>query len=167
MTRAPPMPRSPEKKAPRNPRPTRVTASGVVTRSASPARARDRTASLPDARPVCRQVGDLLIRDRSHQRLHRLELLVTRAPPVGLEEEHLVPEITRWLAREIGNPFGGISLARDAVAERALDGRGPAALDRRGVELDRRRRARLSREVGGDVVDAELQHHLRVGLHLG
>src|SRR5439155_9747475 len=97
----------------------------------------------------------------------RLEVLVARASPVGLEEEHLVAEVSGWLARQIRDTFGWIPLARDAVTERALDGRGATALDRGGLEHDRRRRARLSGEVRRDVVDAELQHHLRVGLHLG
>src|SRR2546426_488608 len=164
---APPIPRSPEKKAPRNPTPTRVAASERVTRPAAPARAPDRSAWLPDARPVGRQVGELLVGNRSHQRLQRLELIVGRAAPVGLEEQHLVAEISRRLAREIGDPSGWVALARHPVADRALDRGGATALDRRGLWLDRRRGARLRREVGGHVVHAELENLFRVGLHLG
>src|SRR5207245_2730021 len=92
---------------------------------------------LPDARPVGREIGDLLVGDRAHQGLQRLEVLVARASPVGLEEEHLVAEVSGWLARQIRDTFGWIPLARDAVTERALDGRGATALDRGGLEHDR------------------------------
>src|SRR3989442_447068 len=46
-------------------------------------------------------------------------------------------------------------------------GRGGAAIVRRGVGLDGRRGGLLRAEVGRYVVHAELQAHLRVGLHLG
>src|SRR5207253_2751520 len=115
---------------------------------------------LPDARPVGREIGDLLVGDRAHQGLQRLEVLVAGASPVGLEEQHLVAEIPGRLAREIGDTFGWIPLARDAVATRALDGRGSPALDLGGTERDGRWRTRLSGEVRRNVVDAELEHHL-------
>ena len=53
------------------------------------------------------------------------------------------------------------------MADGALRGRRAPALDRRRVELDRGRGARLTGEVRRDLVDAELHDHLRVGLHLG
>src|SRR6266516_2741753 len=37
---------------------------------------------LPDARPVGREIGDLLIGDRAHQGLQRPELIVAGASPV-------------------------------------------------------------------------------------
>src|SRR5712692_6508152 len=171
ITKAPPAPSSPATNAPANPRASSVTPKASVTRPAEAAtaalRPREARWPLPDARPVCRQVGELLVGNRQHQRLYHLELGVARAPLVGLEEQHLVAEITRRLAGEIGDSLGRVSLARDAVAERALDGRGAAALDRRGVELGGRRGALLRAEVGGHVAHAELEHLLRVRLHLG
>src|SRR5262249_60633838 len=117
---------------------------------------RDGRWRLPDARPVRREIGELLVGNRRHQRLDRLELSVARAPLVRLEEQHLVLEITRRLARQIGNALRRITLARGAVAERALRGRLAPPLDGRGIGRQRRRRALLRGEVGGDVVEAEL-----------
>src|SRR5436190_24109916 len=100
MTKAPPMPSSPAKNALRNPTPSSVDASASVTRSAC--RARKRSARLPDARPVCGQVGELLVRDGLHQRLYRLERVVPRAPAIALEEQHLIAQIAGRLAGQIG-----------------------------------------------------------------
>src|SRR5882672_7931640 len=63
-----------------------------------------------------------------------------------------------WPVRS-GTPLEASPLP-DTVTERALDGRGPSALDGRGIELDRRRGPRLCREVRGDVVEPRLQDHL-------
>src|SRR4029434_5421946 len=86
---------------------------------------------LPDARPVRRQVGELLVGNRRHQRLDHLELSVARAPLVRLEEQHLVLEIAGRLTRQIGNALRRVAFARGAVAERALRGRLAPALDGR------------------------------------
>src|SRR5436309_9202728 len=165
MTSAPPMPRSPAKNALRRPTPSSVDASASVTRFVW--RARERSAPLPDARPVGGQVGELLVRDGLHERLYGLDCVVAWTPPIGLEEQHLVAQITRRLARQIGDALGRVALARGAMADGALRGRRAPALDRRRVELDRGRGARLTGEVRRDLVDAELHDHLRVGLHLG
>src|SRR5262245_30844378 len=107
MTKAPPAPSSPATKAPANPSKRSVTAKARVTPSAEPAtaalRPRNDRWRLPDARPVRRQVGELLVGNGRHQRLDDLELRVARAPLVGLEEQHLVLEITGRLTRQIGN----------------------------------------------------------------
>src|SRR3989442_15898447 len=88
--RPPPPPSSPATNAPANPSPSSVTPNASVTRPAEPAtaalRPREARWPLPDARPVCRQVGELFVGNRQHQHLYRLELGVARAPPVGLEE---------------------------------------------------------------------------------
>src|SRR5262245_944230 len=169
MTKAPPAPSRPATKAPANPSARSVTANARVTPSAEQATAalepRDGRWRLPDARPVRRQVGELLVGNRRHQRLDHLELSVARAPLVRLEEQHLVLEITGRLTRQIGNAFRRITLARGAVAERALRGRLAPALDGPGIGRHRRRRALLCGEVGGDVVEAELDDLLGVGLH--
>src|SRR6267142_2100888 len=106
----PPAPSSPATNAPANPSPSSVTPNASVTRPAEQAtaalRPRGSRWSLPDARPVRREVGDLLIGNRSHQRLHCLELLIAGAPSVGLEEEHLVAQVPRRLTREIRDPLG-------------------------------------------------------------
>src|SRR5262245_58850276 len=170
MTKAPPAPSSPATKAPANPSTRSVTAKARVTPPAEPATTalwpRDGRWRLPDARPVRREIGELLVGNRRHQRLDRLELSVARAPLVRLEEQHLVLEITRRLARQIGNALRRITFARGAVAERALRGRLAPPLDGRGIGRDLRRRALLRGEVGGDVVEAELDDLLGVGLHL-
>src|SRR5215510_13802497 len=170
MTKAPPAPSSPATKAPANPSARSVTAKARVTRSAEPTTAalwpRDGRWRLPDARPVRREIGELLVGNRRHQRLDRLELSVARAPLVRLEEQHLVLEITWRLARQIGNALRRITFARGAVAERALRGRLAPPLDGRGIGRHRRRRALLRGEVGGDVIETELDDLLGVGLHL-
>src|SRR4029453_12225145 len=170
MTKAPPAPSSPATKAPANPSARSVTAKARVTPPAGPAtaalRPRDSRWRLPDARPVRRHVGELLVGNRRHQRLDHFELSVARAPLVRLEEQLLVLEIAGRLTRQIGNALRRVAFARGAVAERALRGRLAPALDGRGIGRHRRRRALLRGEVGGDVVEAELDDLLGVGLHL-
>src|SRR5262245_43911153 len=170
MTKAPPAPSSPATKAPANPRARSVMTKARVTPPAEPAaaalRPRDNRWRLSDARPVRRQIRELLVGYRLHQRLHHLELRVARAPLVRLEQQHLILEIAGRLTREIGHTLRRVALARGAVAERALCRRLPAALDRRGIGRQRRRGALLRGEVRGDVVEAELDDLLGVGLHL-
>src|SRR5262249_23621511 len=136
MTKAPPAPSSPATKAPANPSTRSVTAKAKVTPSAEPAtaalRPRDGRWRLPDARPVRRQVGELLVGNRRHQRLDHLELSVARAPLVRLEEQHLVLEVAGRLTRQIGNALRRIPFARGAGAARALRGRLAPALGGRG-----------------------------------
>src|SRR5437016_4833007 len=122
---------------------------------------------LAQTRVVRGEVGDLVVRDRFHQLLEGLERRITRAPPVRLEEEHLVREIAGGLPAQIGNALRGIALPGLHVADDALLGRHAAPLDGAGVDLDRCRLARLAREVAGEVVDPGLTRVLRVGLHLG
>src|SRR5207244_3552082 len=83
--------------------------------------------------------------DRLHQFLERLERRVTRAPPVRLEQEHLVREISGGLPAQVGNPLRGIALPGLYVADDTLLGRDAAPLDGGGVDPDRRGLARLAR----------------------
>src|SRR5262245_7218793 len=154
MTKAPPAPSSPATKAPANPRARSVMTKARVTPPAEPAalRPRDGRWRLSYARPVRRQIGELLVGYRLHQRLHHLKLRVARAPLVSLEQQHLVLEIAGRLTRQIGHTLRGIALARGAVAKRALRRRLAPALDRRGIRRQRRRGALLRGEVCGDVV---------------
>src|SRR5262245_31030700 len=156
MTKAPPAPSSPATKAPANPRARSVMTKARVTPPAEPAaalRPRDGRWRLSDARPVRRQIGELLVGNRLHQRLHHLELRVARAALVRLEQQHLVLEIAGRLTRQIGHTLRGITLARSAVAKRALRRRLAPTLDRRGIGRQRRRGPLLRGEVCGDVVE--------------
>ena len=92
--------------------------------------------------------------------------LVPGAPLVLLEEQELAPEIAGRLPGEVRDQLRAVALPVGSVACRALGGRRAPALDGRRVRLDRGRLAGLAREVGGDVVHAEVLGHLRVGLHL-
>src|SRR5712692_7389609 len=155
-TKAPPAPSSPATNAPENPSATRVAPNATVTGARA----------LAQARVIRGEVRELLVGDRLEQGLQRLERVVARVPPVRFEQRHLRPEIAGRLARDVRNALGLIALARGAVADDALDRDRAAALDGGRVGPDRRRPPRLRREVRGDVVEAELEHLLRVRLHL-
>src|SRR5438093_7771159 len=106
MTIAPPTPSRPATNAPTNPSASRVRANASVTGSApnlvGPA--------LAQARVVRREIPDLVVRDRLHQRFERLERLIRGVPAVGLEQEHLVPEIAGGCPRRSGLPFAASPL---------------------------------------------------------
>src|SRR5436309_4532759 len=163
MTIAPPTPSRPATNAPPNPSASRVRANASVTGSApslvGPA--------LTQARVVRPEIPDLVVRDRLHQRFERLERLIRGVPAVGLEQEHLVPEIAGGLPAQVGTTLRGIPSAGLAVANRALLGRRATPFDGCGVRPHRRGLARLAREVGGEVVNARLDHVLCIRLHLG
>src|SRR5437867_13406506 len=109
MTSAPPMPRSPAKNALRRPTPSSVDASASVTRFVW--RARERSAPLPDARPVGGQVGEVLVRDGLHERLHGLDFVVAWAPSTCLDDQRLVSEITWRLSSQIGDTLARVAPA--------------------------------------------------------
>src|SRR6267143_3361658 len=157
MTKAPPAPSNPATNAPQNPTTSRVTPSAMVTGEPT----------LPEARIEAREVGDLLVGERLEERLQRLERLVARAPPVRLEEEHLVLQVTRRLPCDVGNALGWVALARGRMAADALAGRRAPALDGRGIGAYVRRPPRLAGEVRRDLVHAELEDLFRIGFHLG
>src|SRR5207244_13435328 len=164
VTPTPPPTRGrPATNAPTNPSASRVRANASVTGSApnfvGPA--------LTQARVVRREIPDLVVRDRLHQRFERLERLIRGVPAVGLEQEHLVPEIAGGLPAQVGTTLRGIPPAGLAVANRALLGRRATPFDGCVVRPHRRGLARLAREVGGEVVDARLDHVLCIRLHLG
>src|SRR3989441_11510754 len=64
--------------------------------------------ALTQARVVRREIPDLVVRDRLHQRFERLERLIRGVPAVGLEQEHLVPEIAGGLPAQVGTTLRGI-----------------------------------------------------------
>ena len=92
--------------------------------------------------------------------------LVPGAPLVLLEEQELAPEIAGRLAGEVRDQSSRGRPSRRLRGTPRTGRRRAPALDGRRVRLDRGRLAGLAREVGGDVVHAEVLGHLRVGLHL-
>src|SRR3989442_15624430 len=98
MPSAPPAPSGPATNAPTNPRASRVRANASVTGSApnlvGPA--------LTQARAVRREIPDLVVRDRLHQRFERLESLIRGVPAAGLEQEHLEPEKAGGMPEQVG-----------------------------------------------------------------
>src|SRR3989442_12645274 len=82
-----------------------------------------RRSDLPHAAEVRRQVCEGLVRNRLHELLLRLEVRVAGTALVRLEGEHLLEQIPRGLAAQIGNDLGGVTAAAGAMAGRALGGR--------------------------------------------
>src|SRR2546430_14413545 len=98
MRRAPRTQRRPATNAPTNPSASRVRANASVTGSApnfvGPA--------LTQARVVRREIPDLVVRDRLHQRFERLERLIRGVPAVGPAQEPLVPGVAGGLPAQVG-----------------------------------------------------------------
>src|SRR3989442_14398850 len=140
MTRAPPTPSRPATKAPTRPSATSVAANAGVT--------------LSLAGEVGCEVRERLVRNRLQQSLEGLELIVGRAAPILLEEQHLAHEIAGGLTPEVGDQLGRVASAVGAVAEGALCRRRAPAGRRRRIDRDPRGLPRLRGEVTGDVVDA-------------
>src|SRR5689334_21970230 len=120
----------------------------------------------PETRVVRRQVRQRPVVETLHERLELAEILVTRATPVRLEELHLVEQVARRLAREVGHALGLIAAPVVAVTRRAGRGGLTPVDDARAIELDRRRLAGLGGEVRRHLVGAEILDHLGERLHL-
>src|SRR5947208_14998087 len=93
MTIAPPTPSRPATNAPTNPSASRVRANASVTGSAP----NSAGPALTQARVVRREIPDLVVRDRPHQRFERPERLIRRRPAVGLEHDHPAPTVAGQL----------------------------------------------------------------------
>src|SRR5207244_7802194 len=128
MTIAPPTPSRPATNAPTNPSASRVRANasvtGFVPNFVGPA--------LAQARVVRREIPDLVVRDRLHQRFERLERLIRGVPAVGLEQEHLVPEIAGGLPAQVGTTLRGIppEIGRASCRERVWNSVGDGRVKR-------------------------------------
>src|SRR3990170_6028436 len=72
--------------------------------------------ALPEARVVGGEITYLLVGNRLHDGLGGLDHVITRAPPVSLEQQDLVLEVPGRLAGEVRDALGRISLAVLAVA---------------------------------------------------
>src|ERR1051326_2463859 len=101
---APPTPSVPETSAPTIPRAKSVSAKATVRR-------------LALRRVVGGEVRELLVGNRLHERLQRLQRVVAGAAAIRLEQEHLRLEIRRRLAGEVGHALRGIALAGRAATQ--------------------------------------------------
>ena len=103
----------------------------------------------------------------SIMRLHGLERRIAGISRVLLEQQHLLAQVARGLAGKARAQHRGISLALRPMAGHALGGRGAAPRDRGGIDRHGRGPHLLLTEERGDLVHAEDEHHLGIGLHLG
>src|SRR5215467_9077754 len=90
------------------PRPTSPVAATAVIRSGS-----------PHATEIRREVAQGRVGNGLHQRLERGEVRVAGAALVGLEQQHLLAQVSLGLTPEIGDDLRGIAAAVGSVAHGA------------------------------------------------